>query len=339
MISRHETTSQDEDLEGYEGLVDSAALVEEERTLLEVSGERAGQMLGGLLTCDVAKLGEREARYGFLLTPKGRPVAELRVLRLPGSFWLDLPMAAREGTLRHFEKFLPPRFARVEELGDRIRLGLVGPSAAGAWRSLGAGTRDAELPEPLRVLRSLIADAEVPAVGREPIEGPGADLYPRSGDSGPVREALVAAVRAVGGGAASPGAYDAWRVERGIPVYGREITEEVLPQETGQEDRAIAFDKGCYTGQEVVARIHYRGHVNRLLRGISLEGGTPKSGAPLFRGEKEVGSVTTSVRSPRLGPIALAYVRREIEPGERLRVGAPEGPCRATVQLLPFTVE
>ncbi|MGH7540660.1 MAG: YgfZ/GcvT domain-containing protein, partial [Gemmatimonadota bacterium] len=145
-------------------------------------------------------------------------------------------------------------------------------------------------------------------------------------------------VEAEGGRPAGGEAFEILRVERGLPAYGREITEGNLLQETGQTERAVDFRKGCYTGQEVVARIHYRGHVNRLLRG--LRSGDPGSsldpGASLFRGDREVGDVRTAVRSPRQGSIALAYVRREVEPGERLALG-PGGPPAVEVVELPFT--
>jgi folate-binding protein YgfZ len=128
------------------------------------------------------------------------------------------------------------------------------------------------------------------------------------------------------------------RVERGVPVYGREITADSLPQETGQTARTVHFDKGCYTGQEVVARIHYRGHVNRRL--VGFKSGHPAEAlapdSPLFLGERSVAEIRTSVISPRFGAIALGYARREVEPGQTLSRKAGT-PADVEVRALPFT--
>jgi folate-binding protein YgfZ len=139
------------------------------------------------------------------------------------------------------------------------------------------------------------------------------------------------------------GALETLRIEEGRPRYGRELTEETIPTEafesTGLMSRAISFHKGCYTGQEVIVRIAHRGHVNRNLRGLLLgEAPAPAASAPLFHPEtgKEIGWVTSSAHSPRAGQtVALAFVRRELGPGDRVRVGAADG-AEATVSSLPF---
>jgi folate-binding protein YgfZ len=121
------------------------------------------------------------------------------------------------------------------------------------------------------------------------------------------------------------------RVESGRPRWGFELDESVIPQEAGLNDRAVSFTKGCYVGQETVARLHYRGKPNRHLRGLRLSEPV-EPGTPLLLGEREVGSVGTTVVSPRLGPIALAIVRRHAEPGAVLAAG------EATAEVLtpPF---
>jgi len=115
------------------------------------------------------------------------------------------------------------------------------------------------------------------------------------------------------------------------PRYGIDLDETVIPQEAGLNERAVSFTKGCYVGQETVARLHYRGKPNRHLRGLRLSEPVP-SGAELRLGERPVGVVASSVISPRLGPIALALVRREVEPGAVLAAGG----ASATVVELPF---
>ncbi len=128
---------------------------------------------------------------------------------------------------------------------------------------------------------------------------------------------------------------DVLRVEAGLPACGQDMDESNLAQETGLGD-AISHDKGCYLGQEVVARIHFRGHVNRILRGLEFDGRRADPGAALRDGDREVGRVTSSVSSPDLGPIGLGYVRREIEPGARLGWSVDDVEGEAIVRALPF---
>ncbi len=126
-------------------------------------------------------------------------------------------------------------------------------------------------------------------------------------------------------------------MERGLPIYGRDFGLDNLPQETGLTERTVSFDKGCYTGQEVVARIHYRGHVNQRLMGLlAPEDEVLSPSAELFRDGRVAGRVTLPVRSPRLGPIALGMIRREVEPGAFLAASAADEPT-IKVTNIPFT--
>lgn len=335
-------------------LVESVGVLPEtDRRLVRVTGDRALRMVDGLLSNDLSPLERGRAVYGFVLTPRGRPVADLRALPAAEGLWLDVPAAALDGLLAHLDKYLPPLYARHELRPDRARLGLVGPRADAALEAAFPG--DAPAPAPLSVAAVSLprssregspapeggpGEPSFPVVRREPEEGEGYDLYPPGDALREVWERLAEAARAVGGGPVGREAREVRRVELGIPAYGAEIHADVLAPETGQADRAISYDKGCYTGQEVVARIHYRGHVNRHLRGIRLEGlgegaALPEAGARLFREERPVATLGTVARSPRLGPIALAYVRREVEPGETL-AGSAGGEGVGRVVGLPF---
>jgi folate-binding protein YgfZ len=123
--------------------------------------------------------------------------------------------------------------------------------------------------------------------------------------------------------AVSDEAWEVWRIEHGVPLYGVDISRESLPQETGLVVERVSFVKGCYTGQEVLARIHYRGKVNRHLRG--LRGPAPLSAGDVVEsGGKEVGAVTSAAHSPLLGWIGLATIRREVEPGDTVEIRGPE---------------
>lgn len=333
----------------YRALAESVGLLGGgDRSLLEVTGERVRETFDGLVTNRVRDLKPGQAVYAFMLTSKGRPVAEMRILaRAEDRLWLDLPRACRDGAEEHFGRYLPPRLARVEPLEDRSRISLVGPGSTGVLEELlaeaasGAPSRPAAGLEPLQALHAPAVgdpDGALVAVRRERIEGPGFDLYLPGAGRPSLRDAVEAAVERAGGAAVEDDVRRAWRVERGLPEYGAEIDEDVLPQETGQEGRAVDFEKGCYTGQEVVARIHFRGKVNRHLRGLRLPDDldeVPAPGSELFADGRSRGRVTTAVRSPALGPIALGYVRRELGPGDAL-ARTPESAPDVEVVDLPF---
>jgi folate-binding protein YgfZ len=134
-------------------------------------------------------------------------------------------------------------------------------------------------------------------------------------------------------------AFNVHRIEAGIPWFGLDINENTLPLEAGLEKEAISFNKGCYIGQESVARITYRGHVNRKLAGLSLSGSRDASmGDKVFKDGQEVGWITSSAYSPRLKiPIALGYLRREVlEPATIVLIGTSDGDVSAQVTPLPF---
>lgn len=346
--------------EEHAALVEAVGLLElTDRALLRVEGPRATGMLNGLLTNDIARAGdESRAVYSFLLTAKGRPVADLRAIPLAAdrsaggeeggeAFWLDVPGDAADDVEEHFDRYLPPRFAEHRREGGVFPLGIVGPEAGEILSGVSGGP-DLEDLAPLQTAWIEVAGSRVLAVRREPVEGPGFDLYVEGDALRAAWDALAPAVGARGGRPAGRRAWEILRVERGVPAFGSEITREVLPQETGQEDRAISFQKGCYTGQEVVVRIQHRGHVNRHLRGLAFDpssGPPPAVGSQLRRDERGVGRVTTAVSSPRHGPIGLGYVRREVEPGEPVDVAPEEeegrdgsggGPGARVVEL-PFS--
>jgi folate-binding protein YgfZ len=160
---------------------------------------------------------------------------------------------------------------------------------------------------------------------------PGYALVAAAGDIEP----LSAALSAAGARAVPAASLEILRIEAGFPVFGRDISEQNLPQEVNRDDRAISFTKGCYLGQETVARIDALGHVNRLLCGLRFaERTVPPIGLQLEQTGQAVGRVTSAAWSPRLGAaIALGYLRRGAhEPGAKLGSSAGE----ATVEALPF---
>lgn len=321
-----------------------------DRAQIRLWGRDPVKMVQGLLTNDLAGAPPGRGVYAAMLTPKGRTLAELRAFRLerPGGteVLLDLPREALAGTREHLKKFVPPMFARWADASDEMgAVGAYGPRA----RALVARVLGAEVP-PLdedAFVEAPFGGARVVVVGTRAAGGEeGLDLLAPAAELPALWGALLA--EGADGGALPVGrdALETLRVEAGVPRYGAELTEEIIPTEAfeaiGMVPRAISFTKGCYTGQEVIVRIAHRGHVNRHLRGLRLGAlAAPAPGTPLFHPEtgREVGRITSAAFSPLLGEtVALGYVRRELGPGDAARVAAPDGE-RAGVVELPFRRE
>ena len=295
---------------------DSGLLDRSERGKLALTGPEAKAFLGGQVTNDVEALEPGRGMYAALLTPKGKMRADLRVLDLGDELWLDTERATlqvlfdalRRGTIGHAAELHKRTLqqALFSLLGPRARE-VAGADAAG----LGPAEHD-NARSPLGVL--VTTDL-------------GVDVICAAEEADRVRQALERA----GAVAVPESAAEVRRVETGRPRYGHELDESVIPQEAGLNERAVSFTKGCYVGQETVARLHYRGKPNRQLRGLRLSA-PAASGTPLVLGEREVGHVGSSVVSPRFGPIALALVRREASVGDELAAGS----AVAVVAELPF---
>jgi tRNA-modifying protein YgfZ len=290
-----------------------------ERGKLIVSGSEVAEYLQGQLTNDVEALASGEGLYAALLDRKGHMQADMRVLRTAeDEFWIDTEAEALEPARRHLEMYKIGRDAAVADVtAERAIVSLIGPRSVEI-----AGT--AALPEHASAA-ARIEGVECLAVGG----ADGIDLIARAEDAAALREALVAA------GAPEIGAEAAEvaRIEAGVPRFGAEMSAETMPAEAGVVERAVSFTKGCYIGQEPVARLHYKGRPNRRLRGLALSA-PAEAGAALRLGEKEVGRIGSAAVSPAHGPIALAIVRREAEPGAELAVG--EDGVTARVIDLPF---
>ena len=157
---------------------------------------------------------------------------------------------------------------------------------------------------------------------------------------GAVADKLIAAAKQIGGRATGWQAFETARIEAGIPRFGADMDETSIPLECGIESRAVTYTKGCYIGQEVINRIHSVGHVNRELGALRLADGLqilPQRGDKLFHAGKEVGHVTSAVKSPVFGNIALGYVRREANHiGNELTLRTAAGESPATIVAVPF---
>jgi tRNA-modifying protein YgfZ len=303
----------------YRALREDAGFLVRERGMAHVRGADAVDYLEGQLTNDLEALDAGDGCYAALLDRKGRMQADLRVLLLhEDDVWLDFEPVATEPALKHLRMYSVGREVEVADAaGEWIIASVIGPRAAQATGFDGLG------PEHAQRFRSWDG-IDVLGVATDL----GIDLIARAGD----REALLAQLGAAGVAEVTEEAAEIVRVESGRPRFGREMTSQTIPQEAGINERAVSFTKGCYIGQETVARLHYKGKPNRHLRGLRLDA-PAENGDPVVLGEKEVGRVGTAVLSPALGPIALAIVRREAEPGARVAVG--EGNEAGVVEL-PF---
>ncbi|UCC71703.1 MAG: hypothetical protein JSV86_15175 [Gemmatimonadota bacterium] len=291
-----------------------------DRGAVLVAGERRAEMLNGLVTNRVTDLKDT-GRHALLLNRKGKVLAELRVFPRAEDMLLDVPRSGLENLLATFKKHLPPIYASFEDASDSVgQLGLYGTEAAPTFADFGF-----EAPtEPLGIREIAVEGAPVLAIRNRRLAGDGVELIAPREAMPDLMGRLLAVAREHGGRAAGSRALEVVRVESGVPRYGADITESNLTRETGLEEEAVSFDKGCYLGQEVVARVHFRGHVNQLLcklrfyrsaaplKAPETWSALPPVGATLYRRQDEVGTVTSAVLSPRFGPIGFGYVRREI---------------------------
>jgi folate-binding protein YgfZ len=297
------------------GMVDRSS-----RGKLDVVGPDAVEFLQGQVTNDIEALEPGQGCYAALLNPKGKMLADLRVLTLSiEELWLDTEEVAFDVLHSTLDRYKIGRQVELaDRTADRVIFSLIGPGSrevAGVRVPLTKHSfqrREVDGVETLMVATELGLDA----------------VAPRS-DS----ERLVSALSARGAVPVNFAAAEIVRIESGRPRYGVDMTADNLPGEVGLEQRAVSFTKGCYVGQEPVARMHYRGHPNRMLRGLLLSE-PARAQEPVMSGDKEVGKVTSACVSPALGPIALAVLRREVDSSDAVAVGDRGSPAK--VIELPF---
>jgi folate-binding protein YgfZ len=330
----------------YETLFTRAALFDRShRGRLRVQGPRAAEMVTGLVTNDVAALLPGQGCYAAALTAKGKIVADLRVFVQEDGILVDAPPRAWPGWAAMVKKFVNPRLApHVDESAALRDLGIFGATARHVVSEM-TGVQSPALTALAPYAHVSVQVDGVPiTVAKVPeLEVEGFELLVPADAFTPLW------TRAVAAGAAPAGleAWDIARVEAGRPEWGVDIDDNTIPQEANFDDlHAISYTMGCYVGQETVARVHFRGHVNRHLRGVRAAGLEPlQPGATLHGADgAQVGDVRSAVRSPRLGTIALAMIRREVEPGASLvarwteREDAPPIERLVDVAALPFAV-
>ncbi len=268
-----------------------------------LTGTGRVECLQGLVTCDVTKTGDRSHLFGALLTPKGMIAAPLWITLRDDSILLETPLAAADRLLDTLARSLPPRLCRaVEVTASSAAFGVYGPAASEA---LGMDAR------------------AVPAVARG---ARGLDLIVPNVEADAHRARLIAA----GGVAAPDEVLEACRILAGIPALGAEIDERTLPQEVRYEELgAVSYTKGCYVGQETVARLHFRGHTNRRLALIVLDAEPETVPLDVTLESRTVGRLTSACWTDELDAwVAQAVLRREVTDGAEVRAGGVPGVVR-----------
>jgi folate-binding protein YgfZ len=292
-------------------------------SLIRVGGPNRSKFLHNLLSNDINGLVEGQSRLAALMNLKGQQVAWMRVLAEKDALFCEVPHSVRDivvDTFTHYKVGAPVRF----EKSEAAIFGLFGEQALAALSALGLPAHPAEaetfVSAPLFGGLRVSRGRDMPASGFT-IHIPG--------DS----DALVEQLTSRLGAPIQAATLDTLRVEEGIPWHGIDVTEENLLHETGQLEVFHSASKGCYLGQEVVARLEGRGgNVNKRFRGF--RGPRPSApGAEILADDKVVGKVTSTGLSPDFGPIAMGYVHRShAEPGAFVSIGGES----STVNLLPF---
>ena len=306
----------------YRALREEAGFSRLQRGRIAVTGPDGAEYLQGQLTNDIEALVPGGGCYSALLDRKGRMQADMRVLRVAeDEIWIAVEPEATAVVERHLTMYSVGRDVAVrDQSADFAAFALVGP-AVGELTGMAPLAKEHDHAEVAidginaRSVRTSIGmDLIVPAEAAE---------------------AVAAALANRGLAAVDEAALEILRVELGIPRFGREMTNETIPQEAGINERAVSFTKGCYIGQETVARLHYKGKPNRHLRGLALERPVP-AGSAVSNNDRELGTIGTAVISPAHGPIALAVLRREAQPGDEVAVEADSATTSARVVELPF---
>jgi folate-binding protein YgfZ len=313
------------------GIVDCA-----NRVRLRITGTARAKFLQGILTNDVSGLSAGRGLYAAVLTGKGKMQADLTVYALSDWWWVDAEPELAEKLPGLLSRYTIGTDAAVSNLAaTHSILSIYGPNAprvvAAAFPALSVPSGNLAVSDmDWGGHRLIVADAAYPGT-------PGFKILAQTEAIEPARRAVLAA----GGNAVDPGALEVVRIESGVPRFGIDMSEENFPPEARIEERAISYTKGCYMGQETIARIKTYGHVNRLLVGLHADTDRPvHAGTRIFSTDdetKDIGYVTSSVVSPALGRvITLGYVHRTFEaPGTHVALGT-DSRVRATVVSLPF---
>jgi folate-binding protein YgfZ len=307
--------------EYYKAATEAAAITElDSFGILKLTGSDRASWLQGMVTNEVEKLQPGAGCYAAHLTPQGKLVAQMHVLKDDDALWLSLERAVIPKLTAAFDKLLIMEDVQVADVSDAYSvLGIFGPQAAARL--------DSWFGQPLN-LENLYSHVRFEG-SRIIVSRLGYEVWtPREQADSVLRFFADHGVTAI-----DHGTWDVLRTEAGIPVFGIDVDETTTMPELGEH--GISYDKGCYIGQEVVAKVKYIGHVNRRFVGLLISGNElPEMKSTIRKGGRDVGYVTTALFSPSLNkPIALGFVSRSAYAvGSEVEVGTATG----TIVDLPF---
>ncbi|MDO8501292.1 MAG: glycine cleavage T C-terminal barrel domain-containing protein [Gemmatimonadaceae bacterium] len=321
------------DASEYAALCSGALLVDRsDRVRIRFGGQRAAELLTGLVTNDVLSLVAGHGQYAAALTPKGKIAADVRIFADDEGLLTDTSARASTGWRDIVTKYINPRIAPYRDVtAETLDIGVFGPKSRRVV-AIATGADEAAL-EALHPYAHVTVDlpgGKAKVIRVAEIDAEGYEIIGPAASEQPLREKLFSA-------GAIPGSAQAWdiaRIEAGRPEWGIDMNDATIPQEANFDALgAISYTKGCYTGQETVARVHFRGHVNRFLRRLHfVSAAIPPTNAELVDDAGNVvGDVRSVAMSPRHGGVALAMVRREVAPGTTLHARWDGGEC--TVQI------
>jgi folate-binding protein YgfZ len=318
------------------GLIDQS-----HRGKLRLTGKDRVEFLHGMVTNDVRKLAAGKGLYAVFTTDKAKMLSDARIYCLPDAFWIDLEAGVVGKIHKHLDKYTLASDVTVEQVTDAFGLvSIYGPASPEILlQFISPGPLPAE---EYSTARLSIEDVSIFAARNEITGETGFDLYVPMDKTPDVWNRLLKSGGAHGLRAVGTDALNALRIEAGIPRYGVDMDESNFPMETGLEKNAISYTKGCYIGQETIARADAQGRMSKHLSGLVLAGEpVPDKGRVIQARSrdagaegKSVGTVTSAVKSPTLGKvIALGYIHRDFaEPGSKVQIdGVP-----AEVVSLPF---
>ena len=280
--------------------------------ILAMTGRDRVKYLHAITSNNIQALADGCGTLALLLTPQGRILAELEIYALPEKLLVLSHASQRERTVTTLKKYIIGSQVKIDDLTDQTgSLSLEGPRAAAVIEEI-TGVKLADLAE--MSIRAITIDGSPCYLLRRSHFGqPGAELIASRDALSAIWQKLLASTRAHGGEPIGMAALNSLRLEAGIAWFPADFNDSMIPHEAALEDTHISFNKGCYTGQEIVERVRSRGHVNR--KRVSLQFSTaqpPAPGTRLRAGEAEIGFVTSAAFSPASGAaIGMGYVRRE----------------------------
>jgi tRNA-modifying protein YgfZ len=299
--------------EEYRALTTSAGILDcSEAAKIEVSGKNAVLFLNGLVTADLKLLGEGQGALAAFLNVQGKVLALTRIYPRQSGLLLELDASNREKIFRNLSRFVPAGEFELNDLTDQLALlSLQGPQAEDILRTFALTTPPNEA---FSTVQLVIDGASVLVARHDRLGTPGFDLYIPRDHLTEVRKVLSSAAIRFGGRQVSKTAAEIVRIDAGVSVEPNEVNEDHILLETGL-DNAVSYTKGCYLGQEIIARIHWRGQPARRIRRLALEAKSlPDPGTELFAADaKRVGELTSTTTVPSAdGPrmVALGYVHR-----------------------------